>query len=92
MKTKNDWNKIISDQQTSGLNIATYCRIHKIAPASFYKHRKLFSKSVIFSKITPLLEEAIPKLSFTINENKVEVKNDITQEDLAKILRALLHD
>jgi len=92
MKTKKDWNNIISDQQASGLKVATYCRIHEIAPASFYKHRKLFSKSVVFSKITPLLEEAIPKLSFTINENKVEVNNDITQEDLAKILRALLHD
>lgn len=92
MKAQKDWKKVIAHQQASGLSIAAYCRSHKIAPATFYKYRKQFSKLVAFTEIVPSLEETNSTLSFTINKTKLEVSKDISKEDLAKIFQALLYD
>ncbi|WP_231665226.1 MULTISPECIES: transposase [unclassified Pseudoalteromonas] len=40
MRSQEQWQSIIKDQQSSGLTIIDYCRQHKLSLTSFYAHRK----------------------------------------------------
>lgn len=92
MKAKKDWKKIISDQQTSNLTVAAYCRTHQLSPASFYNNKKKLFESVTFLEIIPSSDETESKLSLSINDIRLEVDSNISKVNLAKILKALLHD
>jgi len=38
-KTLDEWQKLISQQQTSGLAIVDFCKEHRVSTSSFYKFR-----------------------------------------------------
>ena len=41
-RTRDDWRKLIEQQQHSDLTIASFCRQHKITTSNFYKYRQIF--------------------------------------------------
>ena len=55
MRSQEQWQSIIEDQQSSGLTIIDYCRQHKLSLTSFYAHRKkldLTQSGFIHAKVT----------------------------------------
>jgi len=92
MKAKKNWDKIISHQETSGLTIAAYCKANKISPASFYKHKKQSSQPQQFCEVNLTVNDQKETFIFGINGVSIEVPEKLSNDNLVKIIKAILYD
>mgnify|MGYP000026182462 FL=1 len=92
MRSQEQWQVIIEDQQTSGLTIIDYCQQHQLSTTSFYAARKklgLSSGNFVRAKITKHLEVIEEQSSITVIVGKASVSLPLTTSAtyLSQLLR-----
>jgi hypothetical protein len=76
MRSQEQWQAIIEDQQTSGLTIIDYCQQHQLSTTSFYAVRKklgLSSGNFVRAKITKQIEVVEEQSAIVVRVGKAHV-------------------
>lgn len=76
MRSQEQWQAIIEDQQTSGLTIIGYCQQHQLSTTSFYAVRKklgLSSGNFVRAKITKQIEVVEEQSAIVVRVGKANV-------------------
>ena len=93
MRSQEQWQSIIEDQQSSGLTIIDYCRQHKLSLTSFYAHRKkldLTQSGFIRAKVTQQIEfetRSEENISLRVGNATLSLPSSTSASYLAQILR-----
>lgn len=92
MRSKEQWQTIIQEQQSSGLTIIDYCRQQQLSMTSFYAVRKklgLSSSSFVRAKITQQVEivEEQPGITLTVGKANVSLPATTSATYLSQLLR-----
>jgi len=92
MRSQEQWQTIIEDQQTSGLAIIDYCQQHQLSTTSFYAVRKklgLSSSNFVRAKITRQVEviEEQPSIAITVGKANVSLPATTSAAYLSQLLR-----
>ncbi|TRX57184.1 IS66 family insertion sequence element accessory protein TnpA [Thalassomonas sp. M1454] len=92
MRTPEQWQTIIQEQQSSGLTIIDYCRQHQLSMTSFYAVRKklgLSACSFVRAKITQQVEivEEQPGITLTVGKANVSLPATTSATYLSQLLR-----
>jgi len=95
MRSQEQWQTIIKDQQASGLAIIDYCQQHQLSTTSFYAVRKklgLSSGNFIRAKITQQVDVIEEQQSITLTVGKARVSLPVTTSApyLSQLLRELV--
>jgi hypothetical protein len=95
MRSQEQWQTIIDDQQTSGLTIIDYCQQQKLSTSSFYAVKKklgLTSDNFVRAKITQQVEiiEAQGSITLTIGKANVSLPSTTSVTFLSQLLRELV--
>jgi len=93
MRSQEQWQSIIEDQQSSGLTIIDYCRQHKLSLTSFYASRKklnLTTTHFIRAKVTQQIEletRSDENISLSVGNATLSLPSSTSASSLAQILR-----
>ena len=93
MRSQEQWQSIIKDQQSSSLTIIDYCRQHKLSLTSFYAHRKkldLTQSGFICAKVTQQVEfetRQPENINLCVGNATLTFPNSIPASYLAQLLR-----
>lgn len=94
MDAKDKWAKIIQEYESSGMTKAKFCRSKNMSYKSFqngyyrYKKNRMSKES---SLVPVTVDNPIqPVIRFSINHIPLEFKQDICDDDLKKILKAVV--
>ena len=95
MRSQEQWQTLIDDQQTSGLTIIDYCQQQELSISSFYAVKKklsLTSGNFVRAKITQQVELIEEKALITLSIGKANVSLPSTTSAtyLSQLLRALV--
>ena len=92
MRSPEQWQTIIHEQQSSGLTIIDYCRQHQLSMTSFYAVRKklgLSSNNFVRAKITQQVEivDEQPSITLTVGKANVSLPATTSAPYLSQLLR-----
>jgi len=92
MRSPDQWRDIIQDQQSSGLDIVTYCQQQQISTTTFYSARKklgLSSSQFVRAKFTKQIEviEERPAIVVTVGKANVSLPSTTSAAYLSQLLR-----
>ena len=90
MRSQQQWQVIIEEQQASGLSINDYCQLHQLSTTSFYACRKklsLSSSQFIRAKITQQVElvQGTSVITLTIGQAHVALPRTTSASYLSLI-------
>ena len=95
MRSQDQWQTIIEEQQASGLTIIDYCQQKQLSTTSFYAVRKKFgfsSSNFVRTKITQhveLVDEQLP-ITIKIGKANVSLPASTSVNYLSQLLRELV--
>ncbi len=99
-RTSAEWQTLIEQQQTSGLNGAAFCKQHRLCRKTFYARRKVLTEKTVvtqlpagqFIQIKPKPVQSGVMLAGAVlhhRENRLHLPPDIDSNWVADLMKAL---
>lgn len=90
-RSKEEWIKVIESFYKSDLSVSEYCKYYDIVKSTFYKYKREYDlNKQVFLPVSINNEAKSDTISFEVNDVKLNINPDISTNDLAKILKALV--
>ncbi|MBE0422276.1 MULTISPECIES: hypothetical protein [Pseudoalteromonas] len=93
-RTLNDWQKLIEQQQTSGLSIVAFCKENMLPTSNFYKYRSKLQDAAKAPKLVKVQNKAIShkvNASITLSHGETHLTIPTSSEPtwVANLIKAL---
>lgn len=94
--SKDEWVKIIKDQEQSKMSAYKYCRLHGLSDKTFYSKKRLLKEELEKPELVEvgIQEDCVVKekkdIRFKVNGTKFEFDTNSSDEDIRRIIRICL--
>ena len=94
--SKDEWIKIIKDQEQSQMSVYKYCQLHGLSDKTFYSRKRLLKDELEKAELVEvgIQEECVEKekkdIQFKVNGIQFEFDTNSSDEDIRRIIRICL--
>lgn len=94
MRSRDQWLKLVNEQQASGLTIVDFCQEKKLSTTTFYSAKKKLTEQTsgfVKAKVTQEIEvtKPIESISIAYGKARIELPDTTSVSYLAQLLKGI---